>query len=164
MIKGFRDFLMRGNIVDIAVGFVVGAAFAAVVKAFADGVLGGLIGAIGGTPNLGNAGFPLNHSKVVVGPTLTALFSFFIAAAAIYFFVVVPMNRLEELRRRGEEPQTVPPPEDIELLREIRDLLRAGAGSRARDASGSRAADDLISAYDRARAGYGANPAPDGQR
>ena len=159
MIKGFRDFLMRGNVIDLAVGFVVGAAFGAVVKAFADGVLGGLIGAIGGSPNFGDAGVTVNRSKIVVGPTLTALFGFFMVAAAVYFFVVLPMNKLEALRRRGEEPQTVPPPEDIELLREIRDLLRAGADSRE---SSNRAADDLVNAYDQARAGYGRG-SPDGR-
>ena len=160
MIKGFRDFLMRGNVIDLAVAFVIGVAFGAVVKAFADGVLGGLIGAIGGSPNFGTAGVTLNGSKIVFGPTLTALFNFFIVAVAVYFFVVVPMNKLEERRRRGEEPETVPPPEDIELLREIRDLLRADADSRAGAGVGSRDAAALVDAYDEARAGYGRDRGP----
>ncbi len=124
MIKGFKDFLMRGNVVDLAVAVVIGTAFAAVVKAFSDGVIGGIIGIFGGSPDFGDSGFTINHSKVVFGGTITALINFVIVAAVIYFFVVVPMNALLERRRRGEEPAPAAPSEDIVLLQEIRDLLR----------------------------------------
>jgi large conductance mechanosensitive channel len=124
VIKGFKEFLMRGNVVDLAVAVVIGAAFGAVVKAFSDGFIGGLIGAVGKSPNFDKAGFMLNGSKVVLGPTLTALINFVIIAAVVYFFVIVPMNLLLERRRRGEEPEPAAPAADIALLTEIRDLLR----------------------------------------
>jgi large conductance mechanosensitive channel len=124
MIKGFKEFLLRGNVVDLAVAVVIGTAFGAVVTAFSKGFIGGLIGIIGGSPNFDNAGFHVNDSKIVIGSTITALINFVIVAAVVYFFVVVPMNLLLERRRRGEEPEPAAPPEDIVLLQEIRDLLR----------------------------------------
>jgi large conductance mechanosensitive channel len=123
MIKGFKDFLMRGNVIDLAVAVVIGIAFGAVVKAFTDGFIGGLIGAMGGSPNFGDAGPTVNGSKIVIGTTITALINFVIVAAVVYFFVVVPMNHLLERRKRGEEAEVVATPEDIALLQEIRDLL-----------------------------------------
>jgi large conductance mechanosensitive channel len=124
MIKGFKDFLMRGNVVDLAVAVVIGTAFAAVVKAFSDDFIGGIIGIFGGSPDFGTAGFTINHSKVILGSTITAGINFLIVAAVVYFIVVVPMNALLERRRRGEEPEPAAPAEDILLLQEIRDLLR----------------------------------------
>jgi len=126
MIKGFRDFLMRGNVIDLAVAVVMGTAFGAVVAAFAKDFIGGIIGAFGGSPDFGTAGVTVNHSPIIIGSTINALIYFVIVAAAVYFFVVVPVNKLERMRRRGRQPADAPPPpEDIELLREIRDLLRA---------------------------------------
>lgn len=125
MLKGFKDFLLRGNVVDLAVAVVIGMAFGFVVKAFADDAIGGLIGAIGGSPDFGEAGFTINDSKVVLGTTLTALINFVIVAAAVYFAVVLPVNKLMERRKKGLEPETVATSEDIALLQEIRDLLRA---------------------------------------
>ena len=124
MLKGFKDFLLRGNVIDLAVAFVLGLAFAAVVSAFATDFIGGIIGAIGGSPDFGRAGFEVNDSKIVLGTTLTALVYFVIVAAAVYFFVVLPMNKLVERRKRGEEPETASPTEEVALLQEIRDLLR----------------------------------------
>jgi large conductance mechanosensitive channel len=124
MIKGFKDFLMRGNVVDLAVALVVGAAFGAVITAFSKGFIGGIIGAFGGSPNFDGAGFYVNHSKIIIGSTITALINFVIVGAAVYFFVVVPMNALQARRRSGEEPGPAAPAEDILLLQEIRDLLR----------------------------------------
>jgi len=124
VLKGFKDFLLRGNVIDLAVAFVLGLAFAAVVSAFATDFIGGIIGAIGGSPDFGRAGFEVNDSKIVLGTTLTALVYFVIVAAAVYFFVVLPMNKLVERRKRGEEPETASPTEEVALLQEIRDLLR----------------------------------------
>jgi len=124
MLKGFKDFLLRGNVVDLAVAVVIGTAFTAVVTAFSTDFIGGLIGAIGGTPDFGDAGFTVNESKIVLGSTVTALINFAIVAAAVYFLVVVPVNRLMALRKRGDEPEVSAPSEDIVLLQEIRDLLR----------------------------------------
>jgi large conductance mechanosensitive channel len=124
MIKGFKDFLMRGNVVDLAVAVVVGAAFGAVVAAFAKDFIGGIIGAIGGSHDFSRAGFTVNHSPIVLGSTINALINFAIVAAAVYFFVIVPINHLMARRKSGEEPEVQSPSEDILLLQEIRDLLR----------------------------------------
>lgn len=120
MLKGFKDFLMRGNIVDLAVAVVIGTAFAAVVKAFVD-VIMGLIGKIGGQPDF-NGWTPLG---IPFGAFITALISFVIIAAIVYFVVVVPMNKLAERRAKGIEPETDAPSEEVALLTEIRDSLRA---------------------------------------
>lgn len=92
--KGFRDFVLRGNVVDLAVAVIVGAAFSAVVSAFATGFIGGLIGAIGGTPDFGKAGFEINGSNVVYGTTINALIYFLIVAVIVYFLVVLPVQKL----------------------------------------------------------------------
>ena len=124
MLKGFKDFLLRGNVIDLAVAVVLGVAFGAVINAFATDVIGGLIGVIGGSPDFGSAGFTANGSRVILGSTINALIYFLIVAAVIYFVVVVAVNRLMERRKRGEEPEVAAPTEDVLLLREIRDLLR----------------------------------------
>ena len=128
MIKGFKDFLLRGNVIDLAVAVVLGTAFGAVIAAFANDFIGGLIGALGGTPDFGTAGFTINDSRVILGSTINALIYFIIVAAVVYFVVVVPVNNLMERRKRGEEPEVAAPTEDILLLQEIRDLLREQRG------------------------------------
>jgi large conductance mechanosensitive channel len=124
MLKGFRDFIMRGNVVDLAVAVVIGAAFGTVVNAFATDFIGGIIGAIGGTPDFGRAGFTVNDSKIVYGSVINALIYFVIVAAAVYFLVVLPMQKLNE--RRGADADTPAPSDEAVLLTEIRDELRAG--------------------------------------
>ena len=126
MIKGFRDFLLRGNVVDLAVAVVIGAAFGAVVAAFADDFIGGILGAIGGSPDFGDAGFTVNGSKIVYGSTLTALIQFVIVAAAIYFVVVVPMQAMA--KRRGVADESPAPSDEVVLLTDIRDALRERRG------------------------------------
>lgn len=123
MFKGFKDFLLRGNVIDLAVAVVIGTAFGAVVSAFATDFIGGLIGALGGSGDFSKAGAEVNGSRVVIGSTITALINFIIVAAVVYFAVVVPVNKLMEMRRRGEEPEPAAPAEDILLLQQIRDLL-----------------------------------------
>jgi large conductance mechanosensitive channel len=125
MLEGFRDFLLRGNVVDLAVAVVVGAAFGAVVAAFATDFIGGIIGAIGGTPDFSNAGFTVNDSKIVYGSTINALIYFVIVAAAVYFFVVVPMQKLASMRAKDADAETPAPSDEAKLLTEIRDLLAA---------------------------------------
>ncbi|MGI8696569.1 MAG: large conductance mechanosensitive channel protein MscL [Mycobacteriales bacterium] len=128
MLKGFRDFIMRGNVIDLAIAVVIGSAFGAVVSAFAKDFIGGLIGVIGGTPDFGAAGIAANGSKIIIGSTINALIYFVIVAAVIYFALVVPMNRLAALKKRGELPaEATATTED--LLAEIRDLLRAQNGA-----------------------------------
>ena len=123
MLKGFRDFLMRGNVVDLAVAVVIGAAFGAVVSAFATDFVGGIIGAFGGSPDFKNAGVTVNGSKIVYGSTITALVNFLIVAAVIYFVVVIPMNTIMARLRRDADAATPAPSDEARLLTEIRDLL-----------------------------------------
>ena len=124
MIKGFKDFLMRGNVVDLAVAVVIGTAFAAVVKAFSEGFIGSILGKLGGQRNFDDVA----PGGINIGTTITALISFVITAAAVYFMVVVPINKLSQLRRRPEEETPVVVSEDVALLTEIRDLLAQREG------------------------------------
>ncbi len=125
MIQGFKAFLLRGNVIDLAIAVVIGAAFGGVVSAFADDFVGGLIGVIGGTPDFGRAGVTVNGSRIVYGSTITALINFVIVAAVIYFVIVVPMTRLAARRAAGADADTPAPSDEAVLLTEIRDLLRA---------------------------------------
>ncbi|MEO6145021.1 MAG: large conductance mechanosensitive channel protein MscL [Dermatophilaceae bacterium] len=128
MLKGFKDFLMRGNVVDLAVAVVIGAAFGRVVQALVDGLINPLIAAVAGKQDLSMVGlFTLNGATFSVGHVLTAVVNFVIVAAAIFFMVVQPLNRLAQRRARGIEPQTAAPSEEVALLTEIRDLLSAAA-------------------------------------
>ncbi len=100
---GFKKFLLRGNVVDLAVGVVVGAAFTAIVTAFVKDLLTPLIGAIGGNHDFSNLYFTINSSKFMYGDFINALISFVIVASVVYFFVVLPMNKLTERANRGKE-------------------------------------------------------------
>ena len=127
MIKGFRDFIMRGNVIELAIAVVIGAAFGKIVSAFTDGVITPLIASVG-SKSVGGLNFrirPKNAAtEVHLNELLTSFVNFLIVAAVVYFLIVAPMNALMERRRRGEEPEPATPPEDIMLLQEIRDLLR----------------------------------------
>jgi len=126
MLKGFKDFLMRGNVVDLAVAVAIGAAFGLLVKGLLDGLITPLIAAVAGKPNLDSVGtFELHNAKFSVGLFLTPLVNFVVIGAAIYFLVVLPLNKLAERRARGVEPKTDAPSEEVALLTEIRDTLRA---------------------------------------
>lgn len=126
-VKGFKEFLMRGNIVDLAVAVIIGAAFTAVVNAFATDFIGGLIaevtskaGAEDGLTKIDEVTIP--GTNIVWGTTVTALINFVVVASIVYFFVVVPMKRVMELASKEEEEKANEPSE-VELLKEIRDLL-----------------------------------------
>jgi large conductance mechanosensitive channel len=123
MLKEFRAFILRGNVVDLAVAVVIGAAFGAVVTAFVADIVTPLIAAIGGKPDFAALSFTINGSTFRYGHLLNAIISFLIIAAVIFFLVVKPLNMLAERRKRGEEPEPEAQPEDILLLTEIRDLL-----------------------------------------
>ncbi len=126
MLKGFREFVMRGNVIDLAVAVVIGTAFKPVVDTVVGGLITPIIAAIGGKPNLDNMGlFTINGAQFAIGPIFTQAINFVIVAAAVYFVVILPMNKLLELRKRGEVPAPEAPAEDVLLLQEIRDLLRA---------------------------------------
>lgn len=125
MIKGFRDFVLRGNIIDLAIAVVIGTAFAALVTAFTKSFLQPLINLfLGGGVDGGTV--TANGQVFDFGGFINAVITFAITAAVVYFFVVVPMNKLLLMRKRGEVPEVSATPEDIALLQEIRDLLRDG--------------------------------------
>lgn len=125
MLQGFKAFIMRGNVVDLAVAVVIGAAFAPIIKTIVDGLLTPIIALIFGKPNLDEVGvFTINNAVFAIGPILTAMLNFVFVAAAVYFFVVVPMQKIQERTAKAED--VAPPAEDIVLLTEIRDALRRG--------------------------------------
>ncbi len=123
MLKGFKDFILRGNVVDLAVGIVIGAAFTGLVGQFTESFLEPLIKALAGGGTKGGS-FSLNGQTFDYGAFLNAVITFALTAAVLYLLVVLPMNKLAERRRRGVEPEPKAPAEDIVLLTEIRDALQ----------------------------------------
>jgi large conductance mechanosensitive channel len=126
VVKEFRDFILRGNVVDLAVAVVIGAAFGAVVTGFVASFITPLIALIGGKPDFGSLVFSISGTDFTYGDFLNVLISFLVIAAAVYFLVVRPVNTLLTRLKRGEEPEAEAPPQDVVLLMEIRDLLRDG--------------------------------------
>ena len=122
MIQGFKDFLLRGNIVDLAVAVVIGTAFTALVAAFTSSFINPLIGLVGGGGVDGGT-FTINGQTFDYGGFINAIITFALTAAVVYFAIVLPMKKLNEMRSRGQEPEPEGVAEDIALLREIRDAL-----------------------------------------
>jgi len=102
--KGFKEFMLRGNVVELAVAVVMGVAFTAVVTAFVKDLLTPLIAAIVGSPDFSAIVVDVNGSKLLIGDFLNALFAFLMVGIAVYFFVVLPVNALMARIRRGEVP------------------------------------------------------------
>ena len=127
--KGFKDFLLRGNVVELAVAVVIGAAFTALVSSFSSSFLTPLIGLLGGGGDAGGTA-TVNGQVFTWGAFIGAIITFVLTAAVIYFAVVLPMKKIAELRARGEEAGPTAST-DVELLTEIRDLLRSSAGMAA---------------------------------
>ena len=124
--KGFKEFIMRGNVIDLAVALVLGLAITAIITAIVENLINPLIAAIFGEPNLEYvADFKLNGAEFYPGLVLNAIIYFVSVAAALYFLIVLPMNKLREMRAKDETA----PPTEVELLTEIRDALVAGQGS-----------------------------------
>ncbi|MEU7943916.1 large conductance mechanosensitive channel protein MscL [Micromonospora taraxaci] len=123
MLKGFKDFIMRGNVVDLAVGIVIGAAFTGVVTQLTKSFLEPLIKMMGGGSGLSAGKWTIGGQAFEWAAFINALITFLLTAAVLYFFVVYPMNKLAERRRRGEEPPPAAPSEEVKLLTEIRDAL-----------------------------------------
>ncbi|MBO3088873.1 large conductance mechanosensitive channel protein MscL [Cellulomonas sp. zg-ZUI40] len=133
VLQGFKDFISRGNAVELAVGVVVGAAFTQVIDALQNALISPLVGWIFGKPNLDdlwnigpytwNGDIADTAEPIMVGVILNALVQFLITAAAIYFLIVLPLNALAARRKKGQEDEPTSPSEDILLLQEIRDLL-----------------------------------------
>ncbi|HEV8173953.1 MAG TPA: large conductance mechanosensitive channel protein MscL [Actinoplanes sp.] len=126
MLKGFKDFILRGNVVDLAVGIVIGAAFTAVVTAFTGAFLKPIIQLVSGGEGVTAGAFRVRGVPFDWASFINACITFLITAAAIYFLVVLPLNRLAERRARGEEPPPAAPSEEVKLLTEIRDALVTG--------------------------------------
>jgi large conductance mechanosensitive channel len=128
VLKGFKDFILRGNVVDLAVAVVVGAAFTAIVTAFTKSLIEPLINAV--TP-ASSPGFGIQlvegreNTYIDLAAVITAAINFLIVAAVVYFVIVLPLNTLKARRKRGEEGGPAEPT-DVELLAQIRDLLAEG--------------------------------------
>lgn len=106
MLQGFKEFIMRGNVVDLAVGVVIGAAFGSVVTSLVEHVITPIISALAKSPDFGNLSVSVNGTAIGYGAFLNALISFLLIALAIYFFVVVPMNKLMKRFSRNTLPTT----------------------------------------------------------
>lgn len=134
MIQGFKDFISRGNVVELAVGVIIGAAFKNIVDALVDGIINPLIAAVIGKPDFSDAFIlTLNGTDVKFGVLITAVINFLLMAFAIYLCIVVPMNKLAALRTAKEKAEKDAAPkisDEVQLLTEIRDALKS-SGSTA---------------------------------
>jgi len=133
VLKGFKEFLLRGNVVDLAVAVVIGTAFVAIVTAFTESVIEPLVNALGGSDAAQGLGFrvlPDNPATFIdIGNIVNAVISFLTIAVVVYFLIVVPVKHLQERRARAKATgEEVVAPTEAELLTEIRDLLRARVG------------------------------------
>ena len=133
MIKGFKDFISRGNVVDLAVGVIIGAAFKNIVDALVDGIINPLIAAVIGKPDFSDAFIlTLNGTNVKFGILITAVINFLLMAFAIYLCIVVPMNKLAALRTAKEKAEKDAAPkisDEVQLLTEIRDALKSSGST-----------------------------------
>jgi len=127
MLKEFRSFLLRGNIVELAIAVVIGIAFAALVTSLVANIITPIIAAIVGKPDFSNLTFTINESVFRYGSFLNALIAFVSIAASIFFFVVKPIDAIQ--KARGIEPPADGRTEEAELLEEIRDVLKARGGT-----------------------------------
>lgn len=118
MFKGFKDFIMKGNVVDMAVGVVIGIAFGGVITALVKDLVTPIIGVFGGTPDFSGIFFTVNHSKFMVGDFINSLLSFLIIAAVIYIAVVIPMNKVMEKMKSGKsvDPTEKACPECLSMI------------------------------------------------
>ncbi|HEY1485952.1 MAG TPA: large conductance mechanosensitive channel protein MscL [Micromonosporaceae bacterium] len=141
MLKGFRDFIMRGNVVDLAVGIVIGAAFTGIVTGFTTDFVNPLIKVFGGgTPS--KAGYwSLNGQKFLWGDFVSTAINFLIVAAVLYFLVVMPLNKLAERRNRNKAPEPQQISDEVALLMQIRDELVSANRSVPAQRGGHRADD-----------------------
>jgi large conductance mechanosensitive channel len=134
MLKGFREFVFRGNVFELAVAVVIGTAFTAVVTAVVTNLINPVVAAIGGRNinGLAVAIIPANpHTILHFDTVITAVINFVIIAAVVYFVFVLPMTKIMERRRRNQpKTEEVPEPTDVGVLLEIRDLLQAQSGRR----------------------------------
>lgn len=126
MIKGFKEFIIRGNVVQLAVAVVMGAAFGAIINALVQDIIMPLVTAIFGKPDYSSLYTTIHHSRILYGSFVTACISFLLIAIGVYFFIVMPINHFEKMRRRRRGlPEKTPDITELEVLAQIRDLLAA---------------------------------------
>ena len=128
MIKGFKEFILRGNVIDLAIAVVIGAAFQKVVDTMVSAIVTPFVNAAGAADSQGLGFFVRSGQEntfVNFSAIINAIIVFLITAAVVYFVFVVPMNKLAERRARGQEPEPEAVSEEVLLLQEIRDELRA---------------------------------------
>ncbi len=123
IIKEFRDFLLKGDIISLAVAFIMAIAFKSVVDAFTQGIVMNFIGAIFGKPSFDSIGLDVGDGRLEIGIFINAVVNLVLVGLAVFFFIVKPVNVIKERQKKGEE--AVLEGEDVALLREIRDLLKA---------------------------------------
>ena len=128
MIKGFKEFISRGNVVELAVGVIIGAAFKNIVDALVDGIINPLIAALIGKPDFSDAFIlTLNGTDVKFGVLITAVINFLLMAMALYLCIIMPMNALNERTQKAADEAPAPEVSDeVKLLTEIRDALAQG--------------------------------------
>ncbi len=122
IVSEFRDFINRGNVIDLAVAVVIGAAFGAVITSFTNDIFGGILGAIGGKPSIGDLTFTIGEGDIRWGAFLDAVINFLIIAFAL-FLVIKGINAAQNLAKRNAAEEETEEESEIELLREIRDAL-----------------------------------------
>ncbi|WP_297003876.1 large-conductance mechanosensitive channel protein MscL [uncultured Corynebacterium sp.] len=135
MLKGFRDFIMRGNVIELATGVIIGAAFTAIVTALTDNFIQPLINALGGGGDVEGLAWRIKagdaSTTIDFGAIISAVINFLIIAAVVYFIIVLPINKVSEAaaKRKGQDAGEVAEASETDLLIEIRDLLAAQAGT-----------------------------------
>lgn len=155
LLKGFRDFIARGNVVDLAVGIVIGSAFTAIVTQFTKDFIQPLINVFGGGDSRYAGKWQLRGQVFNWSDFVNQIITFLIVAAVLYFFVVMPMNKFAERRHRDEDPARVQVSDEVAVLMEIRDALLAGQRGAPTQRSSAKAAEtgaDIAAA--------GATPSP----
>ena len=139
--KGFREFIMRGNVIELAVAVIIGGAFTAIVNSLVDGIFNPIIAAIFHADEINGAVWQIGPVSLGVGAVLAAVINFLLIAIVVYFLIITPMNKLNEhlyVLKHGHKPseaEVEAAPSEAELLTEIRDLLAAQQASGERDAS-----------------------------
>lgn len=127
--KGFKEFIMRGNVIELAVAVIIGAAFTAIVNAVVEGIFNPIIAALFNADNLAAATLQVGNINFGIGAVLAAIINFLLIAAVVYFAIILPMNKINErayiLRHGHPKPEEEAAPSEAELLTEIRDLLAA---------------------------------------
>ncbi|AWE41683.1 MULTISPECIES: large conductance mechanosensitive channel protein MscL [unclassified Actinobaculum] len=136
MLKGFKDFITRGNVVDMAVGIIIGGAFQPIVQHLVDYVIMPFVSGVFGKPNFNEIWtITFRNATIQPGFVVTALVNFLLIAAALYFFIVLPMNkfneRLEARKKAEDDAAAETPSDDVALLTEIRDLLARNGSAGA---------------------------------